>query len=387
MGYASPQIAAQVAEAKAKSRAYTRITSPSAAPGIARPLQRRVRDLLSKQAVHMALAAKGITRRVTRSMTRKQALLDTMLSSPSSSARTASQQLLADKAALISQSATPLPSPLPSPSPSLSDDTAGTIMIFNDTNNSIQTAHIKYTGDNADENSPIFIPQALRTVVPDMGHYGRQNCGQHGGTAAKSNVPVTCRDCRTIGPVAGMHCLSCGHVLCRSCLKEVVWAIDANLHNRRIWDAIKQCMYDAFYEETIFAPAKVRTSKKNKNKNKGTNKDSKDKSPAQRSGRERAWDIAGMTCCARLMQLDRHMACLNANTAAVYWLAHDVLRHPPELAQDRCGWPDCGQILAPSCFFVNRNQGMYFCMRCRGNSKFINPSTLIPARSCNEKGL
>ncbi|CAK7213060.1 Dihydroorotate dehydrogenase (quinone), mitochondrial [Sporothrix bragantina] len=374
MGSTSPKIAAQAAASKARNCAYTKITSPSTASVTTRPRQRRLRALLSNRIFQMALAAKGITRRVTRSMARKQALLQSMSSLPSPSVRTATQQLLAEKTALIAKptSPSPSPSPLPSPSPTLSSN-AGTIMIFNDTNgSSTNTVYVK-NGDADANDSPLYLPVDLRAIVPNMERCGRHNCGNHGGTAAKRKIRVTCRDCRSPGPVGEMHCLPCGHVLCRRCLKEVVWAIDANLHTTRTWDAIQQYMSTAFFDETIFKPAPKASTKSNKK--------------TERSAMDRALDTAGMTCCDRLMRLDRHMACLDAETAAAYWLVHEVLRHPLEFSTNRCGWPDCGQLLAPTCFFERDHMQVYYCVRCGGNSVFIRDGYMAPARSCNDKGL
>lgn len=330
-----------------------------------KPRQKRIRTKLSKHAYQLILAAKGITRRVTRSMTRQQALLDQM----TSSARSVPHQFVAEKMSLlVAQSA--------SSSPTVE---AGVIMLFNDTDGtSYKQVHIR----RGDDNSPTFLPLKLRTVVPDMDQYGRHNCGRHGGTAAKRSVHVICRDCRISCPVAAMHCLPCGHVLCRSCLKEVVWTIDAKLHTTRIRDAIQQYLSHAAPEEA------AGSSKHTTNATRPGAKPVANKPDAPvRADANKALDLAGMACCGRSMHLDRHIACLDAATAAAYWLAHDVMRHPLELARHRCAWPDCGQILAPSCHFERHFHTMYYCVRCQGNSIYVREGYFFPARSCDEKGL
>ncbi|CAK7273933.1 Dihydroorotate dehydrogenase (quinone), mitochondrial [Sporothrix epigloea] len=351
MSSTSPKPAARVAGPKIRRRTHIKAPlSPSAASTTTtttNPRQKRFRTRLSRRAYLLMLAAKGITRRVTRSMTRRQALLD----QKTSSARVVPHQFEA-----------------PCCSPALD---AGAIVLFNDTNGGpFQAVHFR----PGDDNSPVFLPRGLQSVVPDMDQYGLHNCGRHGGEASKRLVHVACRDCRTSFPVAALHCLPCGHVLCRSCLKEAVWTIDANLHNTHIWDAIQQHVRSAVSTRGAVAKAAAKSASKRPGRS------------TTRDGADLALDRAGMTCCGRFMQLDRHMACLDAATAAAYWLAHEVLRHPLEASRHRCGWPDCGQILAPTCYFQRESFQMYYCVRCQGNSLYVREGYLAPARPCDERG-
>ncbi|CAK7265072.1 Dihydroorotate dehydrogenase (quinone), mitochondrial [Sporothrix epigloea] len=368
MSSSSSKSATRVVGLKARRRAHIKpLASPSASSTTTtiKPRQKRIRTKLSKHAYQLILAAKGITRRVTRSMTRQQALLDQL----TSSARSVPHQFVAEKLSLlVAQSA--------SPSPTVD---AGAIMLFNDTDGaSYKEVHIK----PGDDNSPIFLPLKLRTVVPNMDQYGRHNCGRHGGTAAKRSVHVICRDCRTSCPVAAMHCLPCGHVLCRSCLKEVVWTIDAKLHTTRIRDAIQRHMMNHVAPDEALASSQHTANAAQLGPKPAANEPD---APVQADA-DKALELAGMTCCGRSMHLDRHIACLDAATAAAYWLAHEVMLYPLELARHRCGWPDCGQILAPSCHFERHSHTMYYCVRCQGNSIYVREGYLLPARSCDEKG-
>ncbi|CAK7204231.1 Dihydroorotate dehydrogenase (quinone), mitochondrial [Sporothrix eucalyptigena] len=360
MGSTSPKITAQVADHKAKRRADKKTPSPSPSikppsVGVRSPLgyEKRLRAVLAKRVAQVASATCSITRRVTRSMARQQAREKALL-----------EKLAAGLASSPSSNNSKVALIIKPPSPTRKTPTMVTNSPWQI--EQTQTSPIAPLPED-DVDSPVYLPRDLREIVPDMARYGRHNCGQHGGSKAKAKILVTCRDCRKKYPVAVLHALPCGHVLCRDCLKEVVWDIDARLNRGPTWDAIQNAMDDEFYDK-FFLPVEGQPL-------------------VQGNGMDRALELAGMTCCDRLMGLDRHMACLDEHSAAAYWLAHEVLRHPLDLARHRCGWPDCGKTLAPTCYFARKGSQMFYCVRCQGNSIFVREGYLAPSRACDKNGM
>lgn len=329
-------------------RKYTQLPSPSL--GTLPGLRKRSQCVWVVQVARVHAAARGIThgitRRITRSMT-KAAQANARVQTPMES-RTSSRLSTKALYAPSTCGASPLLALQASPS-----------------------------------TSPVYLPRALRRIIPPMDEFGPQNCGQHGNRTkpATAAVLVGCRDCHVRFPVAVLHCLPCGHVLCRDCLRQAVVRTDALLHEPDSWAAIEQCMYDCVYETTILSPA---------------GSDSDEASPAPRStpatatAAERLLDAMRLTCCGRFMQLDRHIACLDPGTAASYWVVHELLRWPllddEQVVQHRCGWPDCRRLLAPTCEFVRDHSAFFHCVRCQGNSVYVRPGYLSPAAQCDATG-
>ncbi|EFX05469.1 dihydroorotate reductase [Grosmannia clavigera kw1407] len=222
---------------------------------------------------------------------------------------------------------------------------------------------------------PLPLPDTNRRAVPKFEICGQQNCGKHPELHPWWQWPypaTTCYKCLRQSTPNELHALPCGHALCHGCLEQTVAEINANVQHESSWAEISTHL-----EEHWAASSP----------NGGSGQLDSRQPILNSSPLDRAMAAAGFHCCGKNMHLERYAMCMTPHTVRTFWLACEAIRWPLDMARNRCGWPDCGRLVSPTCSYVRNHGTVYHCLYCQGNSYYICKTLPLPKSKPQRKSL